>query len=46
LGRLAMDKKKEGNELPFILLKKIGIPFMSKDVGLSLPKKILEEMTA
>ncbi|OPY10746.1 MAG: 3-dehydroquinate synthase [Syntrophus sp. PtaU1.Bin005] len=46
LGRLAMDKKKEGNELPFILLKKIGIPFMSKDVGLSLPEKILEEMAA
>ncbi|SEM15625.1 3-dehydroquinate synthase [Syntrophus gentianae] len=46
LERLAMDKKKEGSELPFILLKKIGIPFISKEVETSLLEKILGEMTS
>jgi len=44
LERLAMDKKKEGSDLPFVLLKKIGIPFISKEVDKSLLAGILEEM--
>ncbi len=44
LERLALDKKKEGNELPFVLLKKIGIPFISKEIPRELPAEVLEEM--
>jgi 3-dehydroquinate synthase len=44
LERLSMDKKKEGSELPFVLLKKIGIPFISKGVDKALLEKILGEM--
>ncbi len=44
LERLALDKKKEGSELPFVLLKKIGIPFISKEIPRELPEKVLEEM--
>lgn len=44
LERLALDKKKEGSELPFVLLKKIGIPFITKEIPRDLPAKVLEEM--
>jgi len=44
LERLQMDKKKEGSELPFVLLKKIGIPFIHKGVEKSLLEKILGAM--
>lgn len=44
LERLAMDKKKEGSDLPFVLLKKIGIPFISKEVDKAVLEKILGEM--
>ncbi|ABC77696.1 3-dehydroquinate synthase [Syntrophus aciditrophicus] len=46
LERLQMDKKKEGSELPFVLLKKIGIPFITKGVEKSHLEKVLEEMKA
>lgn len=44
LERITLDKKKEGSDLPFVLLKKIGIPFISKGVDKSLLEKILGEM--
>jgi len=44
LEHLQMDKKKEGSDLPFVLLKKIGIPFISKGVEKSMLEKVLGEM--
>jgi 3-dehydroquinate synthase len=39
LSRMGKDKKKEGDVLPFVLLKKIGMPFINGGV----PEKVIRE---
>ncbi|MEW6185125.1 MAG: 3-dehydroquinate synthase [Thermodesulfobacteriota bacterium] len=39
VARLSKDKKKEGTQVPFVLIKKIGLPFVSADIP---PKTIIE----
>ena len=43
LARMTKDKKKEGAVLPFVLLKKIGLPFINGGVS---EKKIQETIEA
>jgi 3-dehydroquinate synthetase len=39
-----MDKKKKGDIIYFVLLKKIGMPFISGSVDLKLITAVIEEM--
>jgi 3-dehydroquinate synthase len=38
------DKKKAGDVLNFVLLKKIGIPFVTGDVPEALTRETIEEL--
>lgn len=42
LSRLKMDKKKEGNVIHFVLLKKMGMPFVNGGVPESVLRETLE----
>jgi 3-dehydroquinate synthase len=42
--RLALDKKKEGGTTHYVLLKKIGMPFMNGGVPEGILRETLEEM--
>ncbi len=44
LSRLGMDKKKEGDRIHFILIKKIGVPFINGGVPRPLIREALEEI--
>ena len=44
LSRLKTDKKKEGDTIHFVLLKKIGMPFINGGVPESILHKTLEEL--
>lgn len=46
IGRLKMDKKKKDNIIHFVLIKKIGMPFVSGSVGDAHINDVLEEMKA
>ncbi len=46
IGRLKMDKKKKDNVIHFVLIKKIGMPFVSGSVGDQHINDVLEEMKA
>jgi 3-dehydroquinate synthase len=41
---LKMDKKKKGDIIHFVLLKKIGMPFISGNIEPSLITAVIEEM--
>ena len=43
-SRLNLDKKREGGMIHFVLIKKMGMPFMSGDVPEGILREILEEM--
>ena len=43
LSRIKMDKKKKGDLINFVLLKKIGIPFINSSVEDDLIREIIEE---
>ena len=42
--RLALDKKHEGGAVHFVLIKKIGMPFMNGGVPEGILRETLEEM--
>lgn len=44
ISQLRMDKKKKGDIVHFILLKKIGMPFVNGGIEASLIGEIIEEM--
>lgn len=46
LESLKMDKKKKDDQVQFVLVKKIGMPFVSGSVGEQLINDVLEEMKA
>ena len=46
LARLKMDKKKKDDQVHFVLVKKIGMPFVSSSVSEKLIGDVLEEMKA
>jgi 3-dehydroquinate synthase len=46
LARIGQDKKKQGVVTPFVLLKKIGMPFISHDVPAGLVKETIEALKA
>jgi 3-dehydroquinate synthase len=44
ISQLRMDKKKKGNIVHFVLLKKIGMPFVNGGIEASLISEVIEEM--
>jgi 3-dehydroquinate synthase len=44
IARLKMDKKKKDDTIHFVLIKKIGMPFVSGSVSEQLINEVLEEM--
>lgn len=44
LSRLTKDKKKEGAKLPFVLIKKIGLPFVSADIPEGTLRETIEDL--
>jgi len=46
MARIKQDKKKEGAVTPFVLLKKIGMPFISAEVTDDLIGKTIEAIRA
>lgn len=46
INRLKMDKKKKDDVIHFVLIKKIGMPFVSSSVSEKLIGDVLEEMKA
>jgi 3-dehydroquinate synthase len=44
LSRLKVDKKKAGEKVNFILLKKLGLPFINGGVSRDLIRDVIEEM--
>jgi 3-dehydroquinate synthase len=44
ISQLKMDKKKKGDIIHFVLLKKIGMPFINGYIEQSLIASVLEEM--
>ncbi len=44
ISQLRMDKKKKGDIVHFVLLKKIGIPFVNEGIEASLIREVIEEM--
>ena len=43
-SRLKLDKKKEGGTTHYVLIKKMGMPFMSGCVPEGILRETLEEM--
>jgi len=46
IGRLKMDKKKKDGVIHFVLIKKIGMPFVNGSISEQLIGDVLEEMKA
>jgi 3-dehydroquinate synthase len=46
MSRLNKDKKKEGSLIPFILLKKIGLPFINGDISKTIIRETIEALKA
>ncbi len=46
LTRMTKDKKKEGALIPFILLKKIGLPFINGDLSKTIIRETIEALKA
>ena len=46
LGRMTKDKKKEGTLIPFVLLKKIGLPFINGSVPENKIQETIEALKA
>jgi 3-dehydroquinate synthase len=46
LTRMTKDKKKEGALVPFILLKKIGLPFINGDLSKTIIRETIEALKA
>lgn len=44
LVRLTRDKKKKGSQLPFVLIKKMGLPFISADIPEAILRETIEEL--
>ncbi len=44
IARLKMDKKKKGDIVQFVLLKKIGMPFIDGDIDPKIIAAVIEEM--
>ncbi|MBN1473651.1 MAG: 3-dehydroquinate synthase [Syntrophaceae bacterium] len=44
INRLQMDKKKKGDTIHFVLLKKIGMPFINGGVANDIIGEVIEEM--
>ncbi len=44
ISQLRMDKKKKGDIVHFVLLKKIGMPFVNGGIEASLISEVIEEM--
>jgi len=44
LSRIAMDKKREGRKVPFVLLKRLGVPFVNGGIPEEILRKTLEGM--
>lgn len=44
IARLKMDKKKKGDIVHFVLLKKIGMPFIDGDIDPKIIAAVIEEM--
>ncbi len=44
LSRMEKDKKREGGKLPFVLLRRPGLPFLDDSVGAHLVRDVLEEL--
>ncbi len=44
LSRIRKDKKKDGDTVNFVLLKKLGLPFMNGGVPEKLVQEVIEEM--
>jgi 3-dehydroquinate synthase len=44
LSRMKRDKKKEGDAVHFVLLKRLGLPFVNGGVPESLIREVVEEM--
>jgi 3-dehydroquinate synthase len=42
--RLKMDKKKEGDKINFVLLKRIGMPFVNSEVPEAIIRETIEEI--
>lgn len=46
LSRIGLDKKKDGGSVPFVLLKKLGIPFLDGGIPEGILKNTLEGLRA
>ncbi|MGC1404885.1 MAG: 3-dehydroquinate synthase, partial [Thermodesulfobacteriota bacterium] len=46
LSRMTRDKKKKGDVIPFVLLKKIGLPFINGGVPEILIRETIEALKA
>jgi len=46
LSRLAADKKKEGDKIHFVLLRKPGMPFVNGGVALECVQETIEALKA
>ena len=44
LSRLKVDKKKSGEKVNFVLLKKLGLPFINGGVSRDLIREVIEEL--
>ncbi len=44
MSRLTKDKKKEGNLIPFVLLKKIGLPFINGEISQPIIRETIEAL--
>ena len=44
IKRLQMDKKKKGDTIHFVLLKKIGMPFINGGMDKEIIGEVIEEM--
>ena len=43
-SRLKLDKKKEGGTTHYVLIKKMGMPFLNGEVSEGILRETLEEM--
>jgi 3-dehydroquinate synthase len=46
MTRMTKDKKKEGALIPFVLLKKIGLPFINGDLSKTILRETIEALKA
>lgn len=46
VGRIGVDKKRQGDTIPFVLLKRIGLPFINGSVDEGLITRAMEELRA